>query len=54
LIRKPFLRPSAGEDGLEFAPLDTLQYCLAGDAECAGGVLNGEPAFGCVIDEHAA
>jgi hypothetical protein len=49
-----FPASGAGEDGLEFAALDTLQYGVAGDAEGAGGVVQGEPAFGCVIREHAA
>jgi hypothetical protein len=54
LDTQAFSASGAGEDGAELAALDTLQHGLAGDAQGAGGVLHGDPAFGCVIDEHGA
>ena len=44
----------AGQDRFEFAALDLLQHGLAGDAEGSAGVVQGEPAGGGVVDEHAA
>jgi hypothetical protein len=54
LDTQAFSAAGAGEDGAELAALDTLQHGLAGDAERAAGVLQGEPALGGVVDEHAA
>jgi predicted transposase YbfD/YdcC len=40
---------SAGEvDGVELAALDLVQHGLAGDAEVAGGLAEGQPAVGCL------
>src|SRR6266702_4439351 len=54
LDTQAFPAPGAGEDGAELAALDLLQYGLAGDAERAAGVVQGEPAVGGVVGEHAA
>lgn len=54
LDTQAFSASGAGEDGLEFAAFDLLQNGLAGDAESAAGVVEGEPAFGSVVDDHAA
>src|SRR5690242_4401864 len=54
LDTQAFSASGAGEDGAELAALDLVQNGLAGDAEGAAGVVQGEPAVGGVVDEHAA
>src|SRR5680860_1545748 len=49
-----FSASGADVDGAEFAALDTLHECLAGDAVGEGGFECGEPAVGGVVDEQAA
>ncbi len=41
-------------DGLQVAALDTLQHCLAGDAEDSHRVDDRDVAGGCVLDEQCA
>lgn len=41
-------------DGLQVAALDTLEHCLAGDAEDSHRVDDRDVAGGCVLDEHGA
>ena len=46
---------SPGEvDGVELAALDLVQHGLAGDAEVAGGLAEGQPAVGCLGPDHVA
>ena len=46
---------SLGEvDGVEFAALDLVQHGLAGDAEAAGGLAEGQPAVGCLRPDPVA
>ena len=54
LDTQAFSASGAGKDGAQFAALDFLQNGLAGDAEGAAGVVEGEPAVGGVGDDHAA
>lgn len=54
LDTQAFSASGAGEDRVELAALDLLQDGLAGDAEGAAGVVQREPAFGCVVGDHAA
>ena len=54
LDTQAFPASGAGEDGAELAALDLVQNGLAGDAERSAGVVEGEPAVGGVVDEHAA
>ena len=54
LDTQAFSASGAGEHGAELAALDFLQHGLAGDAEGAAGVVEGEPAVGGVVDEHCA
>ena len=54
LDTQAFPASGAGEDGAEFAALDSLQYGLAGDAEGLGGVGEGDPAVGRGVGEHGA
>ena len=54
LDTQAFPASGAGEDGAELATLDLMQNGLAGDAEGSGGVVEGEPAVGGVVDDHAA
>src|SRR5271165_4575116 len=54
LDTQAFPASGAGQDGVQLAALDLLQYGLAGDAEGAAGVVQGEPAVGCAVGEHAA
>ena len=54
LDTQAFSASGAGEDGAELAALDLVQNGLAGDAEGSAGVVEGEPAVGGVVDEHAA
>jgi hypothetical protein len=49
---RTFPASGAGEDGAQLAALYSVQYGLAGDAECLGGVTEGDPAVGCVVGEH--
>ena len=44
----------ADVDGLELAALDTLQHCLAGDAQGSHGVDDRDVAGGGVLDEQGA
>ena len=54
LDTQAFPASGAGQDGAQLAALDLLQYGLAGDAERAACVVQGEPAVGGVVGEHAA
>jgi hypothetical protein len=54
LDTQAFSASGAGEHGAELTALDFLQHGLAGDAEGSAGVVEGEPAVGCVVDEHVA
>ena len=46
---------SLGEvDGVELAALDLVQHGLAGDAEVAGGLAEGQPAVGCLGPDAVA
>src|SRR6516225_10995838 len=46
---------SLGEvDGVELAALDLVQHGLAGDAEVAGGLAEGQPAVGCLWPDAVA
>src|SRR5271165_7513710 len=54
LDTQAFPASGAGQDGAQLAALDLLQYGLPGDAECLGGVAEGDPAVGGVVGEHAA
>jgi hypothetical protein len=46
---------SSGEvDGVELAALDLVQHGLAGDAEVAGGLAEGQPAVGCLGPDPVA
>jgi DDE_Tnp_1-associated/Transposase DDE domain len=46
---------SPGEvDGVELAALDLVQHGLAGDAEVAGGLAEGQPAVGCLGPDPVA
>src|SRR5580704_7292473 len=46
---------SLGEvDGVELAVLDLVQHGLAGDAEVAGGLAEGQPAVGCLGPDAVA
>src|ERR1700758_1769878 len=54
LDTQAFPASGAGQDGAELAALDLLQYGLAGDAEGATGVGEGDPAVGGGVGEHAA
>jgi hypothetical protein len=54
LDTQAFPASGAGQDGAQLAALDLLQYGLAGDAECLGGVGEGDPALGGGVGEHAA
>ena len=54
LDTQAFPASGAGQDGVQLAALDLLQYGLAGDAEGAAGVVQGDPAVGGGVGEHAA
>ena len=45
-MRRPLRLPLGDVDGGEFTALDLVQHGLAGDAECFGCLIEGEPSVG--------
>ena len=54
LDTEPFAASAGEVDGVELAALDLVQHGLAGDAEAAGGLAEGQPAVGCLGPDPVA
>ena len=48
LDTEAFAASAVDVDGLQLAALDLVQHGLSGDAEGFGGLVEGEPALGCL------
>src|SRR6476620_4276385 len=48
LDTEPFAASAVDVDGLQFAALDLVQHGLSGNAKCRGGLVEAEPAVGCL------